>query len=58
MFISGKVVLEGGGTLLEPVAIERICGDHDRRACLVDFSALRRLKIDPPDVAAPDFRVR
>jgi Tfp pilus assembly protein PilF len=31
MFISGKVVLEGGGTLLEPVAIERICGGVIRR---------------------------
>src|SRR5580765_8949837 len=31
MFISGKVMLEGGGTLLEPVAIERICGGVTRR---------------------------
>jgi Tfp pilus assembly protein PilF len=25
MFVSGKVMLEGGGTLAEPVAIERVC---------------------------------
>lgn len=31
MFVSGKVMLEGGGTLLEPVAIERICGGVIRR---------------------------
>jgi predicted Zn-dependent protease len=31
MFVSGKVMLEGGGTLLEPVAIERICGGVVRR---------------------------
>src|SRR5690349_11593345 len=31
IFVSGKVMLEGGGTLLEPVAIERICGGVIRR---------------------------
>lgn len=36
MFISGKVVLEGGGTLPEPVAIERICNNVNRREGYTD----------------------
>jgi len=31
MFISGRVLLEGGGALAEPVAIERICNGVSRR---------------------------
>ncbi|HET9838111.1 MAG TPA: tetratricopeptide repeat protein [Candidatus Angelobacter sp.] len=36
-FISGKVLLEGGGTLPEPVAIERICNGVSRREGYTDF---------------------
>jgi tetratricopeptide (TPR) repeat protein len=37
MFISGKVLLEGGGTLSEPVAIERVCNGVTRREGYTDF---------------------
>ncbi|HZU32310.1 MAG TPA: hypothetical protein VFB79_14430, partial [Candidatus Angelobacter sp.] len=37
IFISGKVMLEGGGTLAEPVAIERICNGVTRREGYTDF---------------------
>ncbi len=37
MFISGKVLLEGGGALSEPVAIERICNGVTRREGYTDF---------------------
>ena len=36
VFISGKVVLEGGGTLPEPVAIERVCNNVNRREGYTD----------------------
>jgi tetratricopeptide (TPR) repeat protein len=36
-FISGKVLLEGGGTLAEPVAIERVCNGVTRREGYTDF---------------------
>jgi hypothetical protein len=36
-FISGKVLLEGGGSLPEPVAIERICNGVVRREGYTDF---------------------
>jgi len=36
-FISGKVLLEGGGALPEPVAIERICNGVVRRKSYTDF---------------------
>jgi hypothetical protein len=36
VFISGKVLLEGGGVLLEPVAIERICNNVTRREGYTD----------------------
>ncbi len=37
MFISGKVLLEGGGALSEPVAIERVCNGVTRREGYTDF---------------------
>ena len=37
VFISGKVMLEGGGVLPEPVAIERICNGVSRREGYTDF---------------------
>jgi Tfp pilus assembly protein PilF len=37
VFLSGKVMLEGGGTLPEPVAIERICNGTPRREGYTDF---------------------
>ena len=36
IFISGKVMLEGGGTLPEPVAIERVCNTTRRREGYTD----------------------
>lgn len=36
VFISGKVLLEGGGTLPEPVAIERVCNSVRRREGYTD----------------------
>jgi Tfp pilus assembly protein PilF len=37
VFISGKVLLEGGGALPEPVAIERVCNGVSRREGYTDF---------------------
>jgi Tfp pilus assembly protein PilF len=37
MFISGKVLLEGGGALSEPVAIERVCNSVIRREGYTDL---------------------
>lgn len=37
VFISGRVVLEGGGLLAEPVAIERVCNGSTRREAYTDF---------------------
>lgn len=37
IFISGKVLLEGGGVLPEPVAIERVCNGVTRREGYSDF---------------------
>jgi Tfp pilus assembly protein PilF len=37
MFISGKVLLENGGVLPEPVAIERVCNGVTRREGYTDF---------------------
>lgn len=37
IFISGRVILEGGGRLPEPVAIERICNGTTRREGYTDF---------------------
>jgi Tfp pilus assembly protein PilF len=36
VFVSGKVLLEGGGTLPEPVPIERICNSVSRREGYTD----------------------
>jgi len=45
LFISGKVVLEGGGSLAEPVAIERICNGVTRREGYTDFKGQFQLQI-------------
>lgn len=37
VFVSGKVLLEGGGSLPEPVAIERVCNGVSRREGYTDF---------------------
>src|ERR1051326_1883615 len=37
VFLSGKVLLEGGGALPEPVAIERVCNGVARREGYTDF---------------------
>src|SRR5215467_14095380 len=37
VFLSGKVLLDGGGVLPEPVAIERICNGVVRREGYTDF---------------------
>ena len=37
VFLSGKVLLEGGGALAESVAIERICNNVPRREGYTDF---------------------
>jgi Tfp pilus assembly protein PilF len=37
IFVSGKVLLEGGGTLPEPVAIERVCSGINRREGYTDL---------------------
>lgn len=39
-FISGKVLMEGGGALPEPVAIERICNGVVRREGYTDFKGV------------------
>ena len=36
LFISGKVLLEGGGPLPEPVPIERVCNGTTRREAYAD----------------------
>ncbi len=45
IFLSGKVVLEGGGVLAEPVAIERVCGGTARREGYTDFKGQYQLQI-------------
>ena len=45
VFISGRVALEGGGTLSEPVAIERICNGLTRREGYTDFKGQFQLQI-------------
>jgi len=37
VFLSGKVLMDGGGALPEPVAIERVCGGVARREGYTDF---------------------
>jgi hypothetical protein len=61
MFVSGKVMLEGGGTLLEPVAIERICGGVVRREGYSDskgqFEFQLGLNIGFQDASENDSRI-
>ncbi|HEX4603511.1 MAG TPA: tetratricopeptide repeat protein [Candidatus Angelobacter sp.] len=61
VFISGKVMLEGGGSLLEPVAIERICGGVTRREGYSDskgqFELQLGLNIGFQDASENDSRI-
>jgi tetratricopeptide (TPR) repeat protein len=45
LYISGRVALEGGGTLSEPVAIERVCNGAARREGYTDFKGHFQLQI-------------
>src|SRR5690349_18487671 len=45
IFLSGKVLLEGGGTLPESVAIERICNNVPRREGYTDFKGHFQIQI-------------
>lgn len=45
IFISGRVLLDGGGTLSEPVAIERVCNGSARREGYTDFKGHFQLTI-------------
>lgn len=45
LFIAGRVALEGGGNLSEPVAIERICNGMARREGYTDFKGHFQLQL-------------
>ena len=45
VFISGRVLLDGGGTVSEPVAIERVCNGSARREGYTDFKGHFQLSI-------------
>ncbi len=45
LFISGHVILEGGGPLPEPVAIERVCNGMVRREGYTDFKGHFQLQL-------------
>jgi Tfp pilus assembly protein PilF len=45
VFVSGKVLLEGGGVLPEPVAIERVCNGVSRREGYTDFKGLFEFQV-------------
>ena len=45
IFISGRVIIEGGATLPEPVAIERVCNGVTRREGYTDFKGQFQLQI-------------
>lgn len=45
LFISGRVVIEGGATIPEPVAIERVCNGMSRREGYTDFKGQFQLQI-------------
>lgn len=45
IFISGRVALEGGQTLAEPVAIERVCNGATRREGYTDFKGHFQLQL-------------
>lgn len=45
LFISGRVALEGGQSLAEPVAIERVCNGSTRREGYTDFKGHFQLQI-------------
>ena len=54
VFISGKVLLEGGGTLPEPVAIERICNGVVRREGYSDFKGLFQFQVGGTNLTFQD----
>lgn len=45
LFISGRVMMDGGGALPEPVAIERICNGITRREGYTDFKGHFQLQL-------------
>lgn len=45
LFISGRVIMEGGGPLPEPVAIERVCNGAARREGYTDFKGHFQLQL-------------
>jgi len=45
LFVSGRVVLDGGGALPEPVAIERICNGVSRREGYTDFKGQFQIQL-------------
>jgi tetratricopeptide (TPR) repeat protein len=45
IFLSGKVMLEGGGVISEPVAIERVCSGTARREGYTDFKGQYQFQI-------------
>lgn len=45
LFVSGRVVLDGGGALPEPVAIERICNGVARREGYTDFKGQFQIQL-------------
>jgi Tfp pilus assembly protein PilF len=61
LFISGKVMLEGGGALPEPVAIERVCNGTVRREGYADvkgqFEFQLGLNITFQDASENDSRI-
>lgn len=52
IFISGRVVLEGGGSPGEPVAIERVCNGTSRREGYTDFKGQFEIQLG----ASPTFQ--
>lgn len=45
LFVSGRVVMEGGQSLPEPVAIERVCNGASRREGYTDFKGHFQLQL-------------
>jgi tetratricopeptide (TPR) repeat protein len=54
LFISGRVALDGGAALAEPVAIERVCNGSVRREGYTDFKGNFQLQIGTPSVGFQD----
>jgi Tfp pilus assembly protein PilF len=45
IFVAGRVVMDGGGSLPEPVAIERVCNGVSRREGYTDFKGHFQLQL-------------